>query len=345
MKALVTGANGFLGTNLVRCLIQNGLRVRALVRKTSDLRSLDGLDVDIVFGDLFDVDSLIRAARGCTIIFHTAAYYSYARHSLDELMTTAREGTIHVLEAAKERNVSRVVLTSSSVIFGSTTNPVCLDESQRIPEPDPPPYTLSKIEQEKTAFKLAGELGIEMIAACPTVCVGPHDYHLSESNAVIVNYLQDPLKATWPGGCNIVSVGDVAFWHLLIAQQGKPGRRYLMGSENLAWSEIHSLISKLCGVPGPLLTAGHTACFLAGAYHETVSFFSGKRPMVNRDQAKMVGRYYWYNHSRIDALGHKPDSARTALASAISWLVCSEHISNPLRCAMTLSKDVHGQHL
>ena len=343
MKALVTGANGFIGANLVHCLLQHGYRVNALVRETSDLRGLDGLDVHIVSGDIFDVHSLIQAAKGCAIIFHTAAFYSYGRHSRDELMNTAREGTIQVLEAARERNIRRVVLTSSSVIFGSTTEPVRLDESQRVPEPEPPPYTLSKIEQDRIAFQLAHQLGIEMVAACPTVCMGPHDYHLSESNAIIVHYLQDPLKATWPGGCNIVSVEDVALGHLLIAKKGRNGHRYLMGAENLKWSTIHAAISEICGLPGPLVTAGHTASFLSGAYHELLSFFNGKRPPVTRDQAKMVGRYYWYSHERMAALGYAPAPARTALVSAVSWLAGSEHISAPLRNSMTLSKEVHEQ--
>jgi dihydroflavonol-4-reductase len=343
MKALVTGANGFVGANLVRCLLRNGYRVNALVRETSDLRSLDGLDVHIACGDIFDVHSLIKAAKGCTIIFHTAAFYSYARHSEDELMDTAREGTVQVLEAARERNIRRVVLTSSSVIFGSTTKPVRLDESQRVPEPEPPPYTVSKIEQDKIAFQLADQFGIEMVSACPTVCMGSHDYRLSESNAIIVNYLLDPLKATWPGGCNIVSVEDVALGHLLIASKGRKGHRYLLGSENLRWSEIHTAISEICGLPGPLLTAGHVACFLSGTYHEVLSFFNGRRPPVTREQAKMVGRYYWYTHKRMSALGYAPVPAKKALVSAVSWLTASEHISAPLRNSMTLSEEVYEQ--
>ena len=341
MKALVTGANGFVGANLVRCLLQHGYRVNALVRETSDLRSLYGLDVHIVYGDIMDVHSLIRAAKGCVVIFHTAAFYSYARHSDDELMHTAREGTVQVLEAARERDIGRVVLTSSSVIFGSTTKPMCIDESQRVPEPEPPPYTLSKIEQDRIAFALAEQFDIEMVAACPTVCMGPHDYRLSESNAIVVNYLQDPLKPTWPGGCNIVSVEDVALGHLLIAEQGKNGCRYLMGSENLKWSEIHTVISEICGVPGPLITAGHTASFLSGAYHEVLSFFSGKHPPVTRVQAKMVGRYYWYTHKRMLQLGYQPVPARVALVSAISWLARNEQISARLRNAMNLSEEVY----
>lgn len=343
MKVLVTGANGFIGTHLVRCLLQHGYQVNALVRETSDLRSLEGLAVRIVYGDIFDVHSLIRAAKGCALIFHAAAFYSYGRHADDELMNTATEGTVHVLEAARERSIPRVVLTSSSVIFGSTTDPVCIDESQRVPEPEPPAYTVSKVEQDRIAFDLAEKFGIEMVAACPTVCLGPHDYRLSESNAIIVNYLQDPFKATWPGGCNIVAVEDVALGHVLIAERGQSGQRYIMGSENLKWSQIHSSLAEICGVDGPLMTVGHTVSFLSGLYHETLSFLNGKRPPVTRAQAKMVGRYYWYAHKRMQPLGYTPVPARQALVSAVSWLARNEQISGPMRNAMTLSEEVYKQ--
>jgi dihydroflavonol-4-reductase len=142
-----------------------------------------------------------------------------------------------------------------------------------------------------------------------------------------------------------VSVTDVAEGHRLIAERGRPGKRYLMGAENLAWREIHTLISQLCGVPGPLVTAGHTACFLAGVYHEAVGLLNGKRPLVSRVQARMVGRYYYYDTRRIAELGYRPAPARRALASAVSWLARSEHISGQLRNGMTLSKEVHDQRL
>jgi len=153
----------------------------------------------------------------------------------------------------------------------------------------------------------------------------------------------DPFKATWPGGCNIVSVHDVVQGHILIAERGQPGERYLLGSQNLKWSTIHSLISEMCGIEGPLMTANHTSCYLAATVHEIMSFFTNKRPLVSRDQAKMVGRYYWYHHDRAALLSYSPLPARQALANAISWLVKSDHISGSLRNTMTLSQEVYDQ--
>lgn len=343
MKALVTGASGFVGVHICKCLHRNGHYVRALTRENSNLKGLENLDIDLCTGDILDVDTLIEAANNCDTIFHTAAFFSYTSHSENELMTTAIDGTANVMKAAKETGIKKIILTSSSVIFGSTTDRLVLDEHLKHPESDPSPYTLSKINQEKTAVELAEKLDIKLLTACPTVCVGSDDYNLSESNAVIVSYLDDPYKFTWPGGCNIVDVEDVAMGHLLIAEHGKPGNGYLLGSENLTWSVIHKTISKLSGMAGPHFTAGYTASYLAAAYHELISKFTQKRSLVSRVQAKMVGRYYWYTHKRAATLGYRPISAEIALAKAISWLAASKHITAVTRNSMVLSREVYLQ--
>lgn len=342
MKALVTGANGLVGANLIRSLLDQGHRARAFVRSTSDLRSLNGVEVELAFGDILEVNTLIEAAKGCDVLFHVAAIFSYSRPP-DELFSLATTGTINAVEAAREAGIKRIVLTSSSVVFGSTLDSTPLDESMKVPEPDPAPYVTSKILQEEAGFRRAAELGIDMMAACPTICVGPYDYGLTESTAIIVNYLNDPFKATWPGGCNIVSAQDVAQGHILIAERGQPGKQYLLGSQNLRWSKLHRIISEMCGIEGPLMTANHTSCYLTATVQEIMSFFTGKRPLVTRVQAKMVGRYYWYRHDRATSLGYTPMPARMALAKAISWLVKSDHISASLRNSMQLSREVYDQ--
>jgi len=341
MKALVTGANGLIGSNLVRALLARHYDVRGLVRPTSDRRALEGLDVELAVGDILDFDSLMDAVEGCDLVFHVAAIFSYSRHGPETLMDTAVTGTNNVLDAAQEANVRRVVLTSSSVVFGSTVAATVLTEAAAAPEADPVPYVLSKIEQEKAAFRKAGDLNLDIVAVCPTICVGPHDYGLSESNAVIINYLNDPFRATWPGGCNIVAAADVAAGHVQAAERGASRQRYILGGENLSWRQIHTMVSAMCGVPGPLMTATHTSSYLAAAFHEAVSHFTGKRPLVTRDQATMVGRHYWYDHSRAQALGYRPMPGRQALIKAVSWLVTSEHVSAALRHRMTLADDIY----
>ena len=341
MKVLVTGANGLIGANLVRELLHDGYSVRALVRPSSNLQSLDGLDVELVYGDVLNSDSLTDSAKGCELVFHTAALFSYWGQDIGQLENIAIDGTLNVINAAIEAKVSRVVFTSSSVVLGSSERPLVRDESDDLDDNENVPYVIAKALQEQRAFEHAAAVGIELIAVCPTMTVGPHGYRLGPSNGLIVAYLDDLTRATFPGGCNIVSANDVARGHIIAAQKGTAGDRYLLGSENLTWSAIHKIISELCGINGPNWQSNHTTSYLAATCCEMSARLFGKTPLTTRTQARMVGRYYWYDHARIGALGFNPQPARHALAEAIAWLAASQHVSRKTRSTMRLSGEVY----
>ncbi len=340
MKVLVTGANGLVGANLVRELLHAGHEVRAFVRQKSDRRSLEGLAVETVFGDVLDADSLKPAAEGCDVLFHAAAVFAYWNHPAAALKKIAVEGTLNTVNAAHAAGVGRVVLTSSTVVLGSATEKQVRDESSPGNETDA--YSAAKAAQEEAGFARAAELGLELVAVCPGMCLGAYDYRLSPSNAIVCSYLKDPWKLTWPGGCNLVSVRDVARGHLLVAEKGVPGERYVLGSENLEWPAIHRLIAELCGASPSKYTANHTSAYLAATAQEFVSWLTRKPPLSTRTQAKMVGRYYWYNHERAAALGYSPRPAREALAEAIAWLLSTPHIPMPLRAELQPLAEVYA---
>jgi dihydroflavonol-4-reductase len=143
---------------------------------------------------------------------------------------------------------------------------------------------------------------------------------------------------TFPGGCNIVHAQDVARGHVLVAEAGRAGHRYLLGSENLTWETIHEIVADLCDIPGPAATATYTQAYLAATAMELWSRVTGKPPASTRTQAKTLGRYYWYRHARAAELGYAPRSARRAIAGALHWLLASEHVSgecglDPISCA------------
>jgi dihydroflavonol-4-reductase len=340
MRALVTGSNGLIGANLVRELIRGGHHVRAFLRKTSDRRSLQKLPVEVVSGDVLELDSLCDATRGCDVVFHAAAIFSYSGTSAATLERLAIQGTANAIKAAHSEGVRRVVLTSSSVVMGSSNRPLVRNEQDRLDDQETVPYIRAKELQERAAVNHADKLDVELILVCPTVTVGPHSYHLGPSNGIILSYLNDISKATYPGGCNIVSARDIAKGHLLAAQKGKPGERYLLGSENLRWSSIHSMISELCGTPGPSWEANHTISLLAATACEFASKLTRTPLLTTRNQALMVGRYYWYEHKKAAQLGYRPRPARVALAEAIAWLSASAHISRQTRVTLRLSREV-----
>ena len=340
MRVLVTGASGIIGANLVRELLADGHEVRAFVREKSDLRSLHDLEIQIAVGDVLQPDSLVSAAEGCDLLFHAAAVFSYWSHTADELTKIAVEGTINTVHAAHRTGIRRVVLTSSSVVLGSSDSAkVVREERGEFNETDA--YSIAKAKQETAGFVHAEKLGVELVAVCPTMSVGPYDYRLGPSNAIVCAYLNDPFKVTFPGGINVVSVRDVARGHILLAEFGRSGWRYVLGSENLEWSAVHRTISELCGVPGPNLHANYTTSYLAATAAEMLAALTCKSPLSTRAQAKMVGRYYWYRHNRATKLGYAPRPAREALADAIGWLLSTSHIPMTLRGALTISPEVY----
>lgn len=341
MRALVTGATGGVGANLVRALGAAGHDVRALVRADSDTRAIDGLPIERVTGDVLDPASLRAAADGCELLFHAAAIFSYWGHDADELRRTAVDGTRHALAAAKDAGVRRVVLTSSTVTLGSRTTTVPIDEDGAPLAGDTPDYFRAKIEQEQVALALADELGVELVIACPSIVVGPHDYRLSPSNGIIVAYWEDLVGTTWPGGINVVHAEDVARGHLLLAERGAPGARYVLGGDNLEWSLVHRTIAELSGLPPPRVMANHTTSYLVSGAMEAFALVTGTRPRSTRAQAQQVGRFYWYSHARAAALGYAPRPARTALAQTIAWmLIKSPHVGRALRARLRPAREV-----
>jgi dihydroflavonol-4-reductase len=343
MRALVTGAAGLIGAHLVRTLLDRGWQVRALVRETSRRESLVGLAVEFATADVLhagrDLDS---ACAGCDVVFHAAAHFAYTGVDADTLYATAVTGTENMLLACARTGVQRIVVTSSSVVFGHRNTATCIDETAELTGGDAePPYAAAKIAQHRRAAERGTALGLDVRLACPTMTLGPTSGPLGPSNGLIVAYLADPFGCTFPGGCNLVAARDVAVGQALIAEHGARGESYLLGSQNLTWSQIHAAISELAGVAPPRLQLNHTLSFLAAAAEELRAGIGGRAPMSTRVQAAMVGRYYWYSHRKAAALGYAPAPASTALVEAIAWLAASPHISREVRAGMHLAAEIH----
>ncbi len=343
MKALVTGAAGLIGAHLVRALLARGWQVRALVRETSRRDSLAGLPVEIAIADVLNAGrELDLACAGCDIVFHTAAHFAYSGIDAATLHATAVTGTETVLAACARMGVPRVVVTSSSVVFGHRDAATCVDEMAGLASGDgEPPYVAAKIAQHRRALELGVALKLDVRLACPTMTLGPTGGRLGPSNGLVVAYLADPFGCTYPGGCNLVAARDVANGHALIAEHGAPGESYLLGSENLTWQQIHTAIAELAGVAPPRLELNRTLTFLAATAEELRATMDGRAPLSTRGQAAMVGRYYWYSHRKAAALGYAPGPARAALIEAISWLAASPHISREVRAGMHLAADIY----
>lgn len=342
MRALVTGANGLIGANLVRVLEDQDHDVRGMVRPTSDLRGLEGRQAQLVEGDVRRSADLVAACEGVDVLFHTAAVFAYWGLPPEDVRNTAIEGARNAIEAAAEAGVGRVVLTSSSVTCGSSRRREPRDERWQIAaDEEAPAYFHAKAAAERAAIERATELGVELVMALPCITIGGPDYKPVPSNAHLLDYLADPTRLGFPGGCNIVDVDDVARGHLLLAEQGQPGQRYLLGSENWEWMEIFATVSRLCGTHGPGVQVNHTSGLLVAAAWELSAALTGKRPPATREQARTIGRFYFYRSDRARALGWTPRPSSQAIARALGWLLASPHVPGATRRRLRLDPAVH----
>lgn len=343
MLALVTGANGLLGNHIVQELLAQGHPVRAMVRKKSNLDALRGLKIDYAYGDVRDASALRAAADGCDTMFHTAAVFSYWGFSEEEMRATARDGAINAVDAAKDAGVKRMVLTSSAGVLGRNENQVPMTEESPVQLDSMPSYFQNKALQENTAFERAREKGVDLVSVNPSVILGSNDHKPSASMSTITNYLFDPLKLTWPGGVNIVHAQDCARGHVLVAEKGESNERYLIGADNWHWGRVHKTISRLCNTAGPTVRLGKKTALIGATLMELGSRMTGKAPQATKDQAALVGSYFWYNHSKAARLGYKARPSRDAILDTLAWLLDSHHVTDAQRRSIRPSSEVEAR--
>jgi dihydroflavonol-4-reductase len=325
----------------VAALVADGHDVRALVRDVSRCAVPDGVLVTVA--DLLDASADIDAAcAGCDVVFHAAAHFAYGGVSRGVLHDTAVVGTERMLRACARAGVGRVVVTSSSVVFGYSRDGGEIDECAGLADSaGESPYVAAKIAQHRCALDLGERLGLDVRMVCPTMTLGPSGTRLGPSNGLIVAYLMDPLRCTYPGGCNLASVRDVAWGHVLIAERGVAGESYLLGSANMTWREVHTAIAELAGVAAPRLELTHSLAYLAATVDEIRATLAHRVALSTREQAEMVGRYYWFSHAKAARFGYSPASARDALVQTISWLAASQHVTREVRTNMRLTGEVY----
>ena len=337
----MTGATGLIGAHIVQALVAAGHDVTALARPTSQRAALADLPIRWFVADLLDPEVDLQAAcKGNQVVFHTAAQFSYGATA--GIYETAVRGTASVLRACASAGVDRIVVTSSSVVFGYGDANASIDEQVGLASAcGEPIYVAAKIAQHREALTLGKRLKLDVRLACPTMTLGPTSAHLGPSNGIVLAYLADLFACTYPGGCNLVSARDVAAGHLAIAQTGAAGQSYLLGSQNLTWHDIHTLIAELSGVAPPRIVLNRSLAFVATATEELHAGMAGRAALSTREQAMMVGRYYWYSHDKAIQLGYAPAPARDALIETISWLAASRHVTREMRARMRLADEIY----
>ncbi|NEQ88038.1 MAG: NAD-dependent epimerase/dehydratase family protein, partial [Moorea sp. SIO2I5] len=253
MKAFVTGGTGFIGAHVVRSLLEAGYSVRALVRPTSQLDNLQGLDIEVVIGDLND-PSLSQLMQGCQVLFHVAAHYSLWQTDRDLLYRNNVEGTRNVLQSAGKAGIERTVYTSSVAAIGVGKPGEIVDETHQSPvEKLVGDYKKSKFFAEREAIK-AAESGQDVVIVNPSAPIGPMDIKPTPTGEIIVRFLQQKMPFYLDTGLNFIDVRDVAQGHLLALDRGKKGDRYILGNQNLSFKSLLEQLAEITGLSAPQKT-------------------------------------------------------------------------------------------
>jgi dihydroflavonol-4-reductase len=318
--SLVTGGNGFVGSHVVRALLARGDRVRALVRKGASLKALEGLVCEIVTGDLCDTAAVAKAVNGCTQVYHVAADYRLWVPDPAPMYAANVDGTRNVLEAARRAGVERVVHTSTVGTLGLGEDgigredvPVSIDEMTGA-------YKRSKFMAEQIALEAARN-GLPVVIVNPSTPVGALDYKPTPTGRIIVDFLKGRMTAYLDTGLNLVDVEDVGRGHLLAAEKGRVGERYILGGLNLTLKELFARLAALSGVPAPKFEVPYGAAYAFALVAEGwARAVTKKPPRASLTEVRMASRRMFFDSSKArEELGYAPGPVDSALTSAIAF--------------------------
>ncbi len=327
MKCFVTGASGFIGSNLVQELLARGHRVKALLRPGADERGLQGLKFERATGDILDRNLLQREMEGYDWCFHVAASYSLWMRNYAPMYEINVEGTRNVLEAAGKVGCRKIVYTSTVGCIG-VPQPVSgkitpATESEKVADDQMSnDYKRSKFRAEGVAIDLFRKGGLPIVIVNPSAPIGPGDVKPTPTGQIIVDFLNRRMPAYLETGLNWVHVRDVALGHILAAEKGRHGDRYILGNQNGNWTmqETFAALEKITGIPAPKTKIPYWFALRVAEANEMVSFVTGKPPRAPVAGVKMAKYKMWFNPGRaIRELGLPQTPPEQAFADAVAW--------------------------
>lgn len=333
MNCFVTGASGFVGANLVHELVARGHHVKALLRPNADLRGLAGADFERVNGDVSDRTKLTTAMRGCDWCFHVAASYHLWLRDYAPMYAANVEGTRNVIEAAAQAGCARIVYTSTVGCIGlpkeENGRVIPTDETAPVAEAQMSNhYKRSKWQAEVVARELAAK-GLPVVIVNPSAPIGPRDVKPTPTGQVIVDFLNRKMPAYLDTGLNWVHVRDVAIGHILAAEKGRMGERYILGHAEGNWTmrDAFAVLEELTRVRAPRMRIPYAVAWTAAQVDEAISSFTGKPPKAPLAGVRMAKYKMFFNPAKaIRELGLPQTPPRQALEDAVNWFKAKGYV-------------------
>ena len=320
MKALVTGATGFIGSSLVRELLKEGKEVKVLARESSNTKNIDGLDVEKAFGDVRDKEAVKAALTGCDTFYQTAALFEYWGPSEKDYYDVNVQGTKAGMEAAQEQGVPKVVHTSSIVSLGSHgCDCLAKEDAEFNLWKTKAHYCISKYMGELEALRFA-EKGVPVVIVNPAVVIGVRDIRPTPSGRLILDVLNKRTPGYMDGGFNYVDVEDVARGHILAAQKGRIGDKYILGNANLSMREFYQLVADVAGTEPPRMRFPYVGVLAIAYLYSVMARITGRPPVVNPASARVAKIYGYFDPSKaVNELGFPQTPIRTTVEKAVNW--------------------------
>ncbi len=327
--SLVTGGGGFIGMHLVQQLLDQGGIVKVL--EISD--AVFPKEVEVIRGSVTDIDTVRYALKGADRLFHLAANPFLWAHDKKTFDHVNHEGTRVVLSEAKRANINKVVHTSTESILSTRPSKNQSIHSSVVPmlEDMPGPYCRSKFLAEQEAFKAAQD-GLPVVIVSPTLPIGPGDRHLTPPTQMILNFLNRNTPAYLDCKLNVVDVRDVAKGHILAAERGRPGERYILGNQNIQLSELLQLLEEISGLAMPKTKIPFWLALIFSVLSEfTADYITHKPPQAPLTGVRLAGRSLFFESDKaVRELGFKQSSIQQALVDQMNWLIDEGFVTRPM---------------
>jgi dihydroflavonol-4-reductase len=327
MTTLVTGASGFLGSHVARQLVATGEPVRVLMRPSSTNRAVSDLSLEYVTGDLRDPGSLEKAMAGVQYVFHVAADYRLWAKRSKEIYESNVGGTKNLLAAAKRAGVEKIIYTSTVATIAVDRPELPTESTQARLDEMIGHYKRSKWMAEQEVLKAAKE-GLPVVVAMPTTPVGPGDWKPTPTGKIILDFLNGKMPGYVETGLNFVGAEECAAGHLLVAEKGKVGERYLLGGENMTLKQLLDGLAKITGLSAPSLKIPHGLALSVAYVNTAFSRLIGREPQIPVEGVKIARHNMFVDVSRAQReLGFQPSSVAAALERAVRWYVENGYVA------------------